>query len=122
MTRWILNVALLSGKELRTLEGHQDVVKSAAFNSDGTRVVTTSFDKTAKVWDVLSGKEFARTPARGVLLASEHPEHARRRRIGDCRALGVVALRHFEGVMSQACCDGVRSGPRLHCQRSPQTS
>jgi len=112
----------LSGKELRTLEGHQDVVKSAAFNSDGTRVVTTSFDKTAKVWDVLSGKEFARTPARGVLLASEHPEHARRRRIGDCRALGVVALRHFEGVMSQACCDGVRSGPRLHCQRSPQTS
>jgi WD40 repeat protein len=32
------------------LRGHQDVVWSAAFSPDGTRVVTASYDGTARVW------------------------------------------------------------------------
>jgi WD40 repeat protein len=35
----------------RPLE-HQGDVVSAAFSPDGTRVVTASHDKTARVWDV----------------------------------------------------------------------
>jgi WD40 repeat protein len=35
---------------------HQDTVRSAAFSSDGTRVVTASMDKTARVWDAATGK------------------------------------------------------------------
>ena len=31
---------------------HQDVLMSAAFSPDGTRVVTASYDKTARLWDV----------------------------------------------------------------------
>ena len=41
-----------TGKALVTLEGHTDRVWSAAFSPDGTRVVTASFDKTAKIWRV----------------------------------------------------------------------
>jgi WD40 repeat protein len=33
------------------LEGHTDWVFSAAFGPDGTRIVTASADRTAKVWD-----------------------------------------------------------------------
>jgi len=35
---------------------HQDLVVNAAFSPDGTRVVTASTDKTARVWDVATGK------------------------------------------------------------------
>jgi len=30
---------------------HEDVVVNAAFSPDGTRVVTASWDHTARVWD-----------------------------------------------------------------------
>jgi WD40 repeat protein len=35
---------------------YQDLVKSAAFSSDSTRMVTASYDRTARVWDVITGK------------------------------------------------------------------
>ena len=36
--------------------GHTDVVGSAVFSPDGTKVLTRSWDKTARLWDVNSGK------------------------------------------------------------------
>jgi WD40 repeat protein len=36
--------------------GHQAEVSNAAFSPDGTRVVTASRDKTARVWDATTGK------------------------------------------------------------------
>ena len=35
---------------------HQDEVVGAAFSPDGTRILTASADRTAKLWDVTSGK------------------------------------------------------------------
>ena len=47
-----------SGKELKKMEGHTNVViSSVAFSLDGKKVVTSSWDKTARIWDVESGKE-----------------------------------------------------------------
>ena len=40
-----------TGKEIATLFGHDGDVTSAAFDSDGLRIVTTSADKTARIWD-----------------------------------------------------------------------
>ena len=34
-------------------------VQSAAFSPDGSRIVTASWDKTARIWDAATGKEIA---------------------------------------------------------------
>jgi WD40 repeat protein len=40
-----------------TLSGHAGGVWSAAYNSDGSRIVTASYDKTARIWDAATGRE-----------------------------------------------------------------
>ena len=35
-------------------------VKPAAFSGDGTKIVTASWDKTARLWDAASGREIAK--------------------------------------------------------------
>jgi WD40 repeat protein/class 3 adenylate cyclase len=45
-------------ERLRELRGHTDVLQDAAFGPDG-KVVTASWDGTAKIWDLASGRELA---------------------------------------------------------------
>ena len=42
--------------QLSSLEGHTGGLYSAAFSPDGHRIVTASWDNTAKVWDAESGR------------------------------------------------------------------
>jgi WD40 repeat protein len=44
------------GKEARTLEGHEAGVWSAAFSPDGRLLLSGSFDRTARLWNVASGQ------------------------------------------------------------------
>jgi len=43
-------------KLVRTLEGHQNIVSSLAFDPQGNRIVSGSFDTTMKFWETDSGK------------------------------------------------------------------
>jgi serine/threonine protein kinase/TPR repeat protein len=45
--------------ELAVLSGHGDRVYSAAYSPDGTRIVTASNDKTARIWDAHTGAQLA---------------------------------------------------------------
>jgi WD40 repeat protein len=58
---------------------HNDVVTQAAFSSDGSRIVTASFDKTVKVWDTASQKLLVvfREHANELLKADFSPDGRR---------------------------------------------
>ena len=45
-----------SGKLLRTLEGHQELVLSVAFDPQGGTLASGSYDNTVKLWEAASGK------------------------------------------------------------------
>ena len=52
--------AAVGHSDLRlTLAGHEYTVLSAAFSPDGTRIITTSYDRTARIWDAATGEEIA---------------------------------------------------------------
>ena len=59
--------AAVGHSDLRlTLAGHGATVLSAKFSPDGARIVTTSYDRTARIWDATTGEEIA------ILRGHEH--------------------------------------------------
>jgi WD40 repeat protein len=46
-----------AGREIQTLVGHTGTVLGLAFNVDGTRLASASYDGTIKLWDTASGQE-----------------------------------------------------------------
>ena len=45
-----------TGQQRLTLRGHTQYIWSVAFSPDGTRLATTSMDRTVRVWDVATGQ------------------------------------------------------------------
>ena len=52
-----------NGAEIACLNAHADSVWCVSFSPDGRRILTGSFDKTARVWDVRRTEAIARDPA-----------------------------------------------------------
>jgi len=46
-------------------------VNSAQFSPDGTKVVTSSGDKTSRIWDARSGQELAKLPHEGWVYSAQ---------------------------------------------------
>ncbi|HEY5048551.1 MAG TPA: TIR domain-containing protein, partial [Rhizomicrobium sp.] len=54
-----LQGAVSASSALAVLRGHNHQVLSAAFSPDGSRIVTASRDKTARIWDAGTGRQIA---------------------------------------------------------------
>ncbi len=51
--------AVVAERELAILRGHDSQVVMATFSPDGTRILTASYDRTARLWDTATGAEIA---------------------------------------------------------------
>ncbi|ETO10930.1 NB-ARC domain-containing protein [Reticulomyxa filosa] len=47
----------LSGEKLHILKGHLEKIDGMQITSDGTKVISCSWDRTIRIWDVLSGQQ-----------------------------------------------------------------
>lgn len=54
--------AVMAARTSFPLRGHTGIVLSAKFSPDGTRILTTSRDRTARLWDVRDGRLLATFP------------------------------------------------------------
>lgn len=52
-----LHRAVMASRVQLTLRGHTDAVLDVAYSPDGKHLITGSSDKTAKIWDAVSGRE-----------------------------------------------------------------
>lgn len=53
---------LMTGKVVKTLDGHTDAVNDIAITRDGKLMLSGSNDKTARVWDLVTGKQLRILP------------------------------------------------------------
>jgi WD40 repeat protein/tRNA A-37 threonylcarbamoyl transferase component Bud32 len=56
----VFQQARAADSQIMTMTGHTDRVRSVAFSTDSQRVVTASYDKTARIWDAATGREVTR--------------------------------------------------------------
>jgi len=80
------------GKELLTLKGHSDQVRSVAFSRDDQRIATGSDDKTAEVWNAASPKQVA-VWQEEERAADQHLAALQRERTGEADRQVVVRAR-----------------------------
>lgn len=53
----LLAVSSVQAQVRATLKGHTLALASVAYSPDGKYIATSSYDRTARVWDAISGKE-----------------------------------------------------------------
>jgi len=65
----------LDGDRLATLRGHATVVQGVEFSPDDRRVLSTSNDRTARVWDISSRTELVRVTHKDEVDAARFEAH-----------------------------------------------
>jgi hypothetical protein len=81
---------------IRTLTGHSNMVNRVAVTPDGRRVVSASYDKTLKVWDLESGKCITTFSGEGAFICCMIANDGKTIIAGD--NIGRVCFLYCEGI------------------------
>lgn len=65
---WIRIWDSATGKNIRILKGHTSFIRKLRFSPDGKQLISSSFDKTFRIWDFETGKELFRLDDQGEAL------------------------------------------------------
>ena len=57
---YVQTFELAGGRVRQTFRGHEDGVLGVVYSRDGSRLLTCSYDRTARLWDVATGRELKR--------------------------------------------------------------
>jgi WD40 repeat protein len=73
---WDVGRSGINPQLLRELNGHSFSIMSAAFSPDGSQLVSGSWDKTVRLWNVASGKllKVLTGHSKAVLSVAFHPD------------------------------------------------
>ncbi len=61
-----------TGQAIQTMEGHSSTVTSAHFSPDGSQIVSSSYDKTVRVWDSKTGQAIQTMEGHSWAVTSAH--------------------------------------------------
>ncbi len=99
------------GGQLAVFLGHEGVVKSAEFSPDGRQILTTSVDKTARLWDTKGNLLTVFRGHEGVVISAEFSpdgrqiltaSHDKTARLWDTKGNLLTVFREHEGEVNSA--------------------
>lgn len=61
---------LMSGRLIKTLEGHTDIVYTAVVSNDSVYAVSASRDQSVRIWHIRTGREILKIPAHDGIVYS----------------------------------------------------
>lgn len=72
---YLIIIQTESGKELKKIEAHMDIIRTVKYSKDNTTLVSIADDKTLRVWDVRTYKSVVfRLPQKGTIAFSNETE------------------------------------------------
>jgi WD40 repeat protein len=109
-----------TGKELKTLKGHQDAVGSVSYSPDGKILASASSDSTVKLWDVSTGKELKTLKGHqnGVKSVSYSPDG---KTLASASGDGTIILWNFDlDQLMQSGCTWIGAYLSSHPEQEPE--
>src|SRR5258708_5526757 len=94
----------LALQEIREFKGHREWIWGVAFSSDGKYILTGSYDKPARLWDVQTGQELRRFAGfTGAVAAVAFSPDGKSVLIGSYDYTAQVSNIDYHGLIQTAC-------------------
>ena len=101
----IILVSAKTGKPLRTIKGHENMISAAAFVENGKRLVSSSWDCTTRIWNGANGGQENRilkheSEVKALAVDSESSKGAAGARDGEVKIFSIGSLKCIRNLQA----------------------